>query len=181
VSWPLIGRHNACNAVAAIAAAHHAGVAAELACRALESFRNVKRRLEVRGRVRDVVVYDDFAHHPSAIRATIEALRARVGEARIIAVLEPASNSMRLGVYRQTLGPSLGGADKVWLLRPADLRWDISQAVDGLDARICDDVEVIVSEVQAAAAPGDHVLIMSNSSFGGIHARLIEALGAASA
>jgi UDP-N-acetylmuramate: L-alanyl-gamma-D-glutamyl-meso-diaminopimelate ligase len=180
VNWPLIGRHNVCNAIAAIAAANHAGVAAETACRALESFRNVKRRLELRGRVRDVAVYDDFAHHPSAIRATIEALRARVGEARIIAVLEPASNSMRLGVYRQTLGPSLGGADKVWLLRPADLRWDISRAVEDLDARICDDVGTIVAEVRAAAAPGDHVLIMSNSSFGGIHARLIDALEAAS-
>ena len=176
VEWPLIGRHNVANAVAAIAAAEHLGVPPGTGCDALCSFRNVKRRLEVRGRIRDITVYDDFAHHPTAIRATLEALRSRVGNARIIAVLDPASNSMRLGVYRDTLGPALAGADKVWLYRPDDVRWNIDAAINGLDARVCSDIGDIVREVSVAAAPGDHVLIMSNSGFGGFHARLLEAL-----
>jgi UDP-N-acetylmuramate: L-alanyl-gamma-D-glutamyl-meso-diaminopimelate ligase len=176
IRWQLIGSHNVRNAVASIAAAHHMGVAAETALSALESFRNVKRRLEVRGLAGEVTVYDDFAHHPSAIETTIEALRARVGSARILAVLEPASNSMRLGVYRDTLGPSLRGADKVWLFRPPDTRWNLADAVDGLDARISDDVDDIVAEVAAAADSGDHVLVMSNSGFGGIHGLLLDAL-----
>jgi UDP-N-acetylmuramate: L-alanyl-gamma-D-glutamyl-meso-diaminopimelate ligase len=176
IRWQLIGSHNVRNAVASIAAAHHMGVAADAACSALETFRNVKRRLEIRGLAGNVTVYDDFAHHPSAIETTIEALRARVGGARILAVLEPASNSMRLGVYRHTLGPSLRGADKIWLFRPADTRWNLADAVDGLDARISDDVSEIVTDVAATADPGDHVLIMSNSGFGGIHGKLLDAL-----
>ncbi len=176
VRWQLIGRHNVRNAVASIAAAHHLGVAADAACSALETFRNVKRRLETRGTAGDVIVYDDFAHHPSAIETTIEALRARVGSERILAVLDPASNSMRLGVYRDTLGPSLRGADKIWLFRPKDLRWNLADAVNGLDAHISDDVEALVTQVAAEAQPGDHVLVMSNSGFGGFHARLLEAL-----
>ena len=176
ISWQLIGSHNVRNAVASIAAAHHMGVAADTACSALETFRNVKRRLEVRGLAGNVTVYDDFAHHPSAIETTIEALRARVRDARILAVLDPASNSMRLGVYRDTLGASLRGADRVWLFRPPDMRWDLAEAVDGLDARISDDVNDIVAEVAAAADAGDHVLVMSNSGFGGIHQLLLDAL-----
>ncbi len=176
IRWQLIGRHNVRNAVASIAAAHHLGVAPDAACSALETFRNVKRRLEVRGLAGEVTVYDDFAHHPSAISATIEALRARVGRARILAVLDPASNSMRLGTYRDTLGPSLKGADKIWLFRPRDIRWDLAKALDGLDARLSGDIDVIVSEVAAAASPGDQVLVMSNSGFGGFHARLLQAL-----
>ncbi len=176
IRWQLIGRHNVRNAVASIAAAHHLGVAADAACSALETFRNVKRRLEVRGLAGDVTVYDDFAHHPSAIQSTIEALRARVGEARILAVLDPASNSMRLGVYRDTLGPSLRGADKIWLFRPQDTRWNLADAVDGLDARISEDIGNIVDEVVAVAKSGDHVLVMSNSGFGGIHSLLLDAL-----
>ncbi len=174
--WQLIGRHNVSNAVASVAAAHHLGVAADAACSALEFFRNVKRRLEIRGLAANVTVYDDFAHHPSAIQATIEALRARVGDARILAVLDPASNSMRLGVYRDTLGPSLRGADKIWLFRPPHTRWNLADAVDGLDARISDDIGDIVAEVAAAADAGDHVLVMSNSGFGGIHRLLLDAL-----
>lgn len=181
VDWPLIGKHNVENALAAIAAAEHVGVAPAGACAALASFKSVKRRLEIRGRIRDITVYDDFAHHPTAIHATIDALRCRVGEARIVAVLDPASNSMRLGVYRDTLGPSLKGADRVWLYRPGDIRWDLGSATDGLDARICDNVDDIVAEVSAAAEPGDHVLIMSNSGFGGIHERLLMALDRAAA
>ncbi|MDX1528047.1 MAG: UDP-N-acetylmuramate:L-alanyl-gamma-D-glutamyl-meso-diaminopimelate ligase [Gammaproteobacteria bacterium] len=176
IRWQLIGQHNVRNAVAAVAAAHHLGVAADAACSALETFRNVKRRMEVRGSAGDVTVYDDFAHHPSAIRSTIEALRARVGAARILAVLDPASNSMRLGVYRDTLGPSLRGADRVWLFRPANMRWDLAEAADGMNARTSDDVPALVAEVAAEAKSGDHVLVMSNSGFGGFHALLLEAL-----
>lgn len=176
VDWPLIGKHNVNNAIAAIAASEHIGVEPAEASAALASFRSVKRRLETRGRVRDVTVYDDFAHHPTAIRATIDALRSRVGDARIIAILDPASNSMRLGAYRNTLGPSLTGADRVWVYRPGDIRWDLSAVTNGLDARVCDDVDDIVTEVSAAAKPGDHILVMSNSGFGGIHKRLLDAL-----
>ncbi len=179
VGWPLIGRHNVSNAIAAIAAAEHAGVSPATACSALENFKSVKRRLEVRGRIRDITIYDDFAHHPTAIRATIEALRSHVGSARILAVLDPASNSMRLGVYRESLGPSLLDADKVWLYRPKDIRWDISIITNGLDARICDAVDDIVTEVSTAAEPGDHILVMSNSGFGGFHDHLLQTLDAA--
>ena len=177
IRWQLIGRHNVTNAVAAIAAAHELGVAPDAACSALEQFRNVKRRLEIRGTVGGITVYDDFAHHPSAIRTTLEALRAKVGKARILAVLDPASNSMRLGVYRDTLGPALRGADKIWLYRPAEMRWDLTAAVNGLDARVSDDVDAVVSDVASAAVSGDHILIMSNSGFGGFHTRLLKALG----
>ncbi len=176
IRWQLIGRHNVRNAIASIAAAHHLGVAADAACSALETFRNVKRRMEVRGSAGDVTVYDDFAHHPSAIESTIEALRSRVGEARILAVLDPASNSMRLGVYRDTLGRSLRGADKIWLFRPPNIRWDLAESVDGMDARIRGDIGDIVTEVTAEAKAGDHVLVMSNSGFGGIHRLLLDAL-----
>ena len=178
VAWDLIGRHNAENAVAAVAAAAAAGIDAGRACAALAGFRSVKRRLQQLGEVRGVTVYDDFAHHPTAIRTTLEALRARVGAARILAVLEPRSNTMKLGVHRDTLGPALEGADRVFLYRPPDLGWDTGAVLDALAGRgeMHTDVGAMIEAITAAAAPGDHVLIMSNGGFENIHARLLARL-----
>jgi UDP-N-acetylmuramate: L-alanyl-gamma-D-glutamyl-meso-diaminopimelate ligase len=125
VEWDLIGKHNVLNALAALAAARHAGVPVKTGCAALKEFRNVKRRMEVRGTVRGVTVYDDFAHHPTAIHTTLDALRARVGGKRIVAVLEARSNTMRMGVHRAELGPALAGADQVILFQPTEFQWDI--------------------------------------------------------
>ncbi len=178
VSWDLFGNHNMANALAAMAAAHHAGVPAKTAIAALAKFRNVKRRIEVRGAVRGITVYDDFAHHPTAITATLEALRARVGNARILAVLELRSNTMRMGVHRDTLAGSLAHADKVWMLRPADLNWNLERVTNALQGRgqAYPTVEEIIETVSQEARPDDHILIMSNGGFGGIHARLLEQL-----
>lgn len=176
--WSLLGRHNMQNALAALAAANAAGVTPATALAALPGFRNVKRRLEVCGRATDVTVYDDFAHHPTAIAVTLEALRARIGNARLIAVLEPRSNTMRLGVHRDTLGPALALADRVHLLRPDDLTWNIERVIRGLEGRgqTHASVEAILDSLDAELMPGDHVLIMSNGGFGGIHARLLNRL-----
>jgi UDP-N-acetylmuramate: L-alanyl-gamma-D-glutamyl-meso-diaminopimelate ligase len=178
VEWELLGRHNMLNALAALACAHAVGVAPAVALAALNSFRNVKRRLEVYGRAADITVYDDFAHHPTAIAATLEALRARVGNARIIAVLEPRSNTMRLGVHRDSLGPALSLADRVHLLKPPDLTWNIERVTRGLEGRgrTHASVETILDALESELAAGDHVLIMSNGGFGGIHARLLDRL-----
>ncbi len=193
VSWSLIGAHNVLNALAAIAAARHAGVPPAVAADALAGFRNVKRRLEVRGSVGGVTVYDDFAHHPTAIAATIDALRAHIGSQRLIAVLEARSNTMRLGVHRDQLAPALDAADKVLLYRSADLKWDLGAVatelnrkqlprdggvpVNGARARVYDSVEDMVAALAAEASPDDHVLVMSNGSFDNIHQRLLERLG----
>lgn len=182
VSWELMGAHNRDNALAAIAAAAHAGVPGEIAIQALATFRNTKRRLEIRGRTRGITVYDDFAHHPTAIRLTLEGLRARVGADRIVAVLEPRSNTMRLGVHRDTLGPSLAAADRVLLLRPKDLAWDLDAVATGLAgrARVYHSTAEIIEALGTDARPADHVVIMSNGSFENIHARLLERLNAGS-
>jgi UDP-N-acetylmuramate: L-alanyl-gamma-D-glutamyl-meso-diaminopimelate ligase len=178
VRWSMFGAHNAENALAAIASAHHAGVAVDQAAAALGAFQGVKRRMELLGRVRDVCVYDDFAHHPSAITTTIDGLRRRVGEARIVAVLEPRSNTMRMGVHRDTLARSLSGADAVWLYEPVDLGWKIADATRSLGnrARIVSDLGALVTELVAFLRAGDHVIIMSNGGFGGLHRRLLDAL-----
>ncbi|WP_127475705.1 UDP-N-acetylmuramate:L-alanyl-gamma-D-glutamyl-meso-diaminopimelate ligase [Sulfurivermis fontis] len=182
VQWELLGAHNVSNALAAIGAARHAGVPAAQACAALGEFRSVRRRLELRGTAGGVAVYDDFAHHPTAIETTLAGLRNRVGAARILAVLEPRSNTMRLGVHRDTLGPSLAAADLVFLYHPSDLSWDLGAAAAALGERgiVYADIDAIVAAVRAAARPGDHVLVMSNGGFGGIHARLLAALQAKS-
>jgi len=178
VQWGLLGEHNVSNALAAIGAARHAGVPAAQACAALGEFRSVRRRLELRGVAGDVAVYDDFAHHPTAIETTLAGLRNRVGAARILAVLEPRSNTMRLGVHRDTLGPSLAAADLVFLYHPSDLGWDLGAAAASLGERgiVYADIDAIVAAVRAAARPGDHVLVMSNGGFGGIHGKLLTAL-----
>jgi len=180
VEWDLIGTHNVLNALAAIAAARHAGVPVKTGCAALKEFRNVKRRMEVRGTVRGVTVYDDFAHHPTAIHATLDALRARVGGKRIVAVLETRSNTMRLGVHRAELGPALAGADLVLLFQPAEFPWDIKIVTEALNgrARVFRSVDEIVTLLGQELRPDDQVLIMSNGGFDGIHAKLLARLSA---
>jgi UDP-N-acetylmuramate: L-alanyl-gamma-D-glutamyl-meso-diaminopimelate ligase len=177
--WDLLGRHNVHNGLAAIAAARNAGVPVRHSIEALQEFRNVKRRLELRGEVNGVRVYDDFAHHPTAIQLTLEGLRARVGDQRILVLLEPRSNTMRMGVHRERLAPALAAADQVLLYRPPDLEWDPDQALAALGARlqVFDAVAPLVDRVAESARPGDHVLVMSNGGFQGIHQRLIETLG----
>jgi UDP-N-acetylmuramate: L-alanyl-gamma-D-glutamyl-meso-diaminopimelate ligase len=136
--------------------------------------------MEVRGVVGGVTVYDDFAHHPTAIETTLKGLRARVGKARILAVLEPRSNTMKMGVHRDHLGPSLAVADKTWFFAPKDLGWDLKGAVSGMGAgaRFAESVDDLVKELAAEAKAGDNVLIMSNGGFGGLHDKLLAALRA---
>ena len=177
VEWPLLGEHNQLNALAAIAAAEHVGVAPELAARALARFENVRRRLELRGEAAGVKVYDDFAHHPTAIRTTVNGLRRKVGNQRILAVFEPRSNTMKLGAMKAQLPWSLEEADLAFC-HGGGLGWDAAQALApmGRQAVVCDTIAELVQRVVAAARPGDHVLCMSNGGFGDIHARLLEAL-----
>jgi UDP-N-acetylmuramate: L-alanyl-gamma-D-glutamyl-meso-diaminopimelate ligase len=178
VRWQLIGAHNMENALAAIAAARHAGVTVEHAIQALGSFKGIARRMQLRGEVNGVRVYDDFAHHPTAIATTVDGLRRRVGSARIIAVLEPRSNTMKMGVHQNTLGPSLLGADEVWLFTPPDLGWDATPIVASLGKRghASRDIGALAVELAKTAKAGDHVLIMSNGGFGGLHGKLLAEL-----
>jgi UDP-N-acetylmuramate: L-alanyl-gamma-D-glutamyl-meso-diaminopimelate ligase len=180
VNWPLLGEHNVMNALAAIAAARHVGVEPARAARALETFQGVKRRMEVRGVVGQVTVYDDFAHHPTAIETTLRGLRARVAGARIIAVFEPRSNTMKLGVHREQLAPALRLADRAWFLNSADLGWDLPSAVAGLEARasFAASVDALVKGLADDSRPGDHIVVMSNGGFGGLHEKLLAALRA---
>jgi UDP-N-acetylmuramate: L-alanyl-gamma-D-glutamyl-meso-diaminopimelate ligase len=177
VRWSLLGEHNRLNALAALAAARHAGVPVETGVEALSVFRNVKRRMEVRGIVGGVTVYDDFAHHPTAIETTLAGLRRKVGDARILAVLEPRSNTMKLGVMKDALPASLTCADRVFCYAH-DLGWDAAQALSPLGAKASayPDFDGLVDAVVAEASAGDHVLVMSNGGFGGIHAKLLDRL-----
>ncbi len=179
VEWSLIGAHNMENALAAIAAARHAGVRVEDAIEALQSFAGIARRMQLRGEVRGVRVYDDFAHHPTAIATTLDGLKKHVGNSRIVAVLEPRSNTMKMGVHRNTLAASLAGADEVWIYTPADLGWDASPIIASLGSRghSSHDVDSLALELAKTARSGDHVLIMSNGGFGGLHGKLLAALG----
>ncbi|MFN3296664.1 UDP-N-acetylmuramate:L-alanyl-gamma-D-glutamyl-meso-diaminopimelate ligase [Caldimonas sp.] len=179
VRWELLGEHNQLNALAAIAAAEHLGVAPQAAAEALGAFRNVRRRLEVRGTAGGVTVYDDFAHHPTAIRTTVDGLRRRVGKARILAVFEPRSNTMKLGTMKAQLPWALEAADLTFC-HSGGLSWDAAQALApmGAKAQVADSIDGVIAQVLAAVRPGDHVLCMSNGSFGGIHGRLLEALAA---
>jgi UDP-N-acetylmuramate: L-alanyl-gamma-D-glutamyl-meso-diaminopimelate ligase len=183
VAWGQTGRHNVANALAVLAAARHAGVPPTVSMAALGRFAGVKRRMELRGDVAGVRVYDDFAHHPTAIATTLEGLRRRVGERRILAVLEPRSNTMRMGVHNAELAASLTCADRVYVFAPPDLGWDPAAVFASLGgkAAVFADIEPIVTRVAAEAAPGDHVLVMSNGGFQGIHQRLLAALGAGTA
>jgi UDP-N-acetylmuramate: L-alanyl-gamma-D-glutamyl-meso-diaminopimelate ligase len=178
VEWSLIGAHNMENALAAIAAARHAGVDVARAVAALGDFTGIARRLQLRGEVNGIRVYDDFAHHPTAIATTIDGLRRRAGAARILAVLEPRSHTMRMGVHQHTLAPALAGADEVWLYTPPDLGWDTGAVLRALAGRghAGDDIEALARELARAARPGDQVLIMSNGGFGGLHGKLLTEL-----
>jgi UDP-N-acetylmuramate: L-alanyl-gamma-D-glutamyl-meso-diaminopimelate ligase len=178
VRWTLLGKHNVMNALAAIAAAAHVGVDPARAALALGEFRGVKRRMEIRGVVGGVTVYDDFAHHPTAIETTVNGLRARVGNARIVAVLEPRSNTMKLGVHREQLAPALSQADRSWFLNAPDLGWDLPAAMTQLGERagFADTVDALVKSLADEARPGDQVLIMSNGGFGGLHEKLLAEL-----
>ena len=177
VAWDLLGDHNRLNALATIAAADAAGVEPALAMEALSKFENVKRRMELRGTVDGVAVYDDFAHHPTAIATTIEGLRRRVGKARILAVLEPRSNTMKQGVMKDRLAASLAAADRVFCYS-ANLGWDPALALAPLGDRVhcLDDLDRLVAAIVSEAGSGDHVLVMSNGGFGGIHERILNAL-----
>ncbi|MFP5466823.1 MAG: UDP-N-acetylmuramate:L-alanyl-gamma-D-glutamyl-meso-diaminopimelate ligase [Gammaproteobacteria bacterium] len=188
VTWGLSGTHNQLNGLAAIAAAEHVGVPPADAARALGSFENVRRRMETRGQVRlggqgrPVTVYDDFAHHPTAIRTTLDGLRRRLTAAgddgRILAVFEPRSNTMKLGTMKSQLPWSLEQADMAFC-HAGGLDWDATEALAGMGGRavVASDIDTLVANVSAAARPGDHVVCMSNGGFGGIHGRLLQALG----
>jgi len=178
VEWGLIGAHNAENALAAIAAAESAGVSPQQACSILAGFRSVKRRLQQLAKINGITVYDDFAHHPTAVRATLAALRGRVGAERIIAVLEPRSNTMKMGVHKDTLGDSLAGADHIFLYQGPDVRWDLTVISTQLGdkCRNLKEINEIIAEILRLCRPGDHILIMSNGGFENFQQRLIERL-----
>ncbi|HET9473318.1 MAG TPA: UDP-N-acetylmuramate:L-alanyl-gamma-D-glutamyl-meso-diaminopimelate ligase [Steroidobacteraceae bacterium] len=178
VRWNLLGAHNAENALAAIGAARHAGIPVSQSIAALAEFKGVKRRMELRGEVRGIAVYDDFAHHPTAIASTIDGLRRKVGKRRIVAVLEPRSATMRMGVHRETLGPSLAAADAVWMFAPPDLGWDADSVVASLGGkgRVARSLDELIDGLAGNTSSGDQVLIMSNGGFGGLHGKLLEAL-----
>ncbi len=177
LQWELMGEHNRMNALAALAAARHAGVPIAQGLAALAEFKNVKRRMEVRGVVNGITVYDDFAHHPTAIDTTVAGLRHKVGNARILAVLEPRSNTMKLGVMKNALPGSLKDADEVFCYG-ANLGWDASEALAplGNKALVKNNLDELVAAIAACARPGDHVLVMSNGGFGGIHEKLLKRL-----
>jgi len=182
VEWALTGVHNQLNALAALAAAHHVGVPPEQAALALSTFQNVKRRMELRGTVDGVAVYDDFAHHPTAIRTTLDGLRRSLAHnARILAVFEPRSNTMKLGAMKSQLPWALEHADLAFCYT-AGLDWDAAQALEplgvgiGQRAQTAADIATLVAQVVQAARPGDHVVCMSNGGFGGIHAKLLQSL-----
>jgi len=178
VEWPLMGEHNQLNALAAIAAAEHLGVAPEVSAQALGGFQNVRRRMELVGEAAGVKVYDDFAHHPTAMRTTIDGLRRKVGGQRILAVFEPRSNTMKLGMMKAQLPWALEEADLSFCLQ-GNYGWEASEALAPIGERavVAANVEALVAAVLRAARPGDHVLCMSNGGFGGIHAKLLDALG----
>lgn len=182
LNWSLTGQHNQLNALAAIAAAHHVGVLPAIAIAALAKFANVKRRMELRGRVNGIAVYDDFAHHPTAIATTLAGLRQKVGSARILAVLEPRSNSMKLGAMKEALPASLALADFVFGYgssgKEGALGWDLAQALSSLGdkVQVFEELEVLVQAVKQIAQAGDYILIMSNGAFGGVHQKLLDTL-----
>ena len=178
VNWEQLGDHSVHNALAAMAAARHAGVPVAQAIAALGEFKGVKRRMEVRGEINGITIYDDFAHHPTAIATTLQGLRRRVGDARILLLLEPRSNTMRMGVHRDLLAASMQGADYVWLHNPAGMAWSLDEITSSMAMPVAvkDSIEDIVSGVVQKSRSGDHILVMSNGAFGGVHDKLLKAL-----
>jgi UDP-N-acetylmuramate: L-alanyl-gamma-D-glutamyl-meso-diaminopimelate ligase len=179
VRWQQLGDHNMHNALSAIAAARHAGVPIAQSVEALCDFSGVKRRLEVRGEVRGVTVYDDFAHHPTAIASTLAGLKRQSAGGRLLTVLEPRSNTMRLGIHRHELARSLCDADAVWLYQPEDLSWDLNEirAELPVPTTVSDDIDTLVVSLVSHARRGDRLVVMSNGGFGGIHEKILTALG----
>lgn len=179
VEWALSGQHNVANALAALAAARHVGVVPAQGVAALGAFLSVKRRMERFAEVNGVTLYDDFAHHPTAIATTLDGLRKRIGDAPLIAIIEPRSNSMKLGAHRDGLPESVKLADQVFWYAPPNLGWDLhaTSARCSVPSQVCDSLEAIVEQVRAQATPGTQVVIMSNGGFGGLHGRLAAALG----
>ena len=180
VRWTLTGQHSVANALVTLAAARHVGVLPALGIAALSQFHSVKRRMEKVAEVRGITLYDDFAHHPTAIATTLDGLRKSVGTAQVIAVIEPRSNSMKLGAHRQGLPDSVLQADRVFWYAPPNLGWDLAATVAGspVPTQVCDSLEAIIAGVKAQAAPGTQVVIMSNGGFGGLHGKLAKALEA---
>lgn len=178
VAWQLTGRHNLCNALAAVAACRHAGVHPETACRALCEFKGVKRRMELIHSTGKLSVYDDFAHHPTAIRLTLEGFRRHVGDDRIVAVIEPGSHTMKKGTHRDSLASSTGSADETIWYRPENVDWDMAAILNGKHMTILDDIDELVAETLRQVDPrrDTHVVIMSNSGFGGFRQKLVDAL-----
>ena len=178
VEWSLIGDHNVHNGLMAIAAAHHVGVTCDVAIQALASFVNVKRRMEIKGKVNNITVYDDFAHHPTAITTTVKGLKAKVGVQRILAVLEPRSNTMKQGVHKDALASCWADADEVYLFEPANLGWSMHEVANAstVPVHAYQDVDKLVAAIVAEAQPSDHILVMSNGGFAGIHGKLLDAL-----
>jgi len=182
----VMGRHNQLNALAAIASANHIGISPTDAARALAEFKNVKRRLETIGVANGVTIYDDFAHHPTAITTTVDGLRRRVGKSRILAVLEPRSNTMKLGVMKAQLPNSLEAADKIFAYGASvgkeSLGWDLSEVLSPLNRKAIDralafdNLSALVDAVANEAKPGDHILVMSNGGFGGVHQKILAAI-----
>lgn len=177
ITWDLIGQHNMHNALAALLAASHIGIAPTDAAKALRTFKNVRRRLEVRGQPRGITVYDDFAHHPTAIATTLNGLRKKVGDQRIIAVMELGSYTMRTGVHKDQLAASLSEANHVVFLKPKE-NWGIEEVVNGLtnEGELLPDVDGIISQLLQITKPSDHIVIMSNGGFGNLHEKLLTAL-----
>ena len=178
VHWPMLGRHNVLNGLAALAACNAVGVDVATVLPSLAAFRSVKRRLEVIGQHDNVTVYDDFAHHPTAIHTTLEGLRARVSDARIVVAMEPRSNSMRLGAHADALAPSLDIADAVVFLHRPELPWDAAKVVSAIrgDARTVPDADALIATLRDIVRPGDHVVFMSNGGFDGAPRRFLAAL-----
>ncbi len=180
VKWDLVGDHNVDNALMAVAAARHVGVTPELACEALGLFINTKRRLELKGEENGVTVYDDFAHHPTAIELTLDGLRNKVGDKKIIAVLEPRSATMKLGVHKEALAQSLQKADSVYLFQPATIPWSVKDVAQQCSqpAYVDENIDDFVAKICAEAQAGDQILVMSNGGFNGIHDKLLAGLKA---
>ena len=179
VDWGQMGAHNTMNALAAIAAARHAGVPTKMAIDALSEFGGVARRMEVKGEIGDVTVYDDFAHHPTAIQATLAGLKKRIGNQRIFAVLEPRTNTMKLGTMRAVLPSSLALADVVFVYAK-DLGWDVAATLESIGTKtgVFEDLDAMVNAIVVMSQPGDHILVMSNGGFGGVHGKILASLAA---
>ncbi|MEW6998184.1 UDP-N-acetylmuramate:L-alanyl-gamma-D-glutamyl-meso-diaminopimelate ligase [Colwelliaceae bacterium BS250] len=178
VCWNLIGDFNIDNALIAIAAARHAGVPSHVACEALAEFINTKRRQELVGEVNNINVYDDFAHHPTAISKNLSGFRSAVGTDRILAVLEPRSNTMKSGVHKDTLAASLDNADEVYLYQDENIKWSVNELINDCKASAycLTDIDELVDLVAKNAKSGDHIVVMSNGGFGGFHTKLINKL-----